>query len=161
MTMPVSLPAYSGPAGPCPSCGLPGPMTEWHRAGPLGPADMAGRRPPCADRPDLALPDGQGEHLCRTCLNCGYGWAETCADPPAPRPAPSAQSTAWAGLVVLGAGLASTGGDALLGRVLGGTALSVILLAVIVAIAVAAAAGWSALAWRGASGGADHGGAGS
>jgi hypothetical protein len=39
---------------------------------------MAGRRSPCKDVDALAGLDG--EHLCRLCRNCGYGWVEACAD---------------------------------------------------------------------------------
>jgi hypothetical protein len=77
----ADLPAYSGPGAGCPKCGAGGIQTEWHHAGgALAPQKMARREPPCKHRPDLAEFGGQGEHLCRICLNCGYGWAEACAD---------------------------------------------------------------------------------
>jgi hypothetical protein len=76
----TGLPAYSGPRIPCPKCGVSGVLTEWHRAGGcLAPGKMSGREPPCNNRDDLAAIGGKGEHLCRLCVNCGYGWVEACA----------------------------------------------------------------------------------
>lgn len=144
--MMAGLPAYSGPSGFCPACGLPGAMTEWHWAGPLAPPDMAGRRPPCAHRTDLAVLDGTGEHLCRVCLNCGHGWPEACTGQAASlSQVPLEAQSVWAGLLTLGGGLASTGADTLLSRVLSGTALLLTLLAVIVAISALAATGYAAV----------------
>lgn len=76
----TDLPAYTGPEGKCPKCGEYGGRTEWHWAGGvLAPEKMARREPPCKDIEDLASFGGEGEHLCRLCPNCGYGWVEACA----------------------------------------------------------------------------------
>jgi len=76
----ADLPAYSGPGGQCPKCGAGGVQTEWHGSGGvLAPRKMGRREPPCKYEPDLAVFGGEGEHLCRLCLNCGYGWVEACA----------------------------------------------------------------------------------
>jgi len=84
----TDLPAYTGPGGYCPKCGAAGVLTEWHHiGGVLGPAKMARREPPCKSYPGLAEFGGEGQHLCRLCPNCGYGWVEACADSAAPDPA--------------------------------------------------------------------------
>jgi hypothetical protein len=119
-------------------------MTEWHWASPLASPDMAGRTPPCAGHAGLAALDGQGEHLCRVCLNCGYGWPEACAgrDAALSRVPPAV----WAGLFSLAGGLACAGAGSLLSVLLGGAALVVMWLAVTVVISVAAATGCVAVA---------------
>ena len=147
MTMNLSLLPHGGLAGPCPSCGLPSAMTEWHQAGLFGPSEATRRRVPCADPDDLDVSDGGGGHLRRSCPNCGHGWAEACTGRAAPAPQsapPPARGFA------LGAGLAATAAGTLLGRALAGTALLVAWLAVIIAIAVIAWAGHAALAARSA-----------
>jgi ssDNA-binding Zn-finger/Zn-ribbon topoisomerase 1 len=77
----ADLPAYSGTGAKCPKCGRPGVTTEWHRAGGvLAPKKEAGPEPPCKSIRALETLRGEGEHLCRLCPNCGYGWAEACMD---------------------------------------------------------------------------------
>lgn len=57
------LPAYSGPLATCPKCKAgTNVLTIYHRSW-----------DPCEYRPS-------GEHLCRVCKNCSYGWVEACAD---------------------------------------------------------------------------------
>jgi len=74
------LPAYTGPGGSCPKCEAGGVLTEWHKAGGmLAQKKVAGREAPCRHCRDLAGFGGEGEHLCRLCANCGYGWVEACA----------------------------------------------------------------------------------
>jgi hypothetical protein len=124
-------------------------MTEWHWAGPLAPRDMAGRRPPCAGRGELAVLGGEGEHLCRVCLNCGYGWPEACAGRGAvPRRVPLPPWPGGVLLVSLASGVASTGAASLLGLLLGGTALIIAWLAVTAALAVIAGIGYAVLTGR-------------
>jgi hypothetical protein len=148
----ADLPPYSGPDGPCPRCGVPGAMTEWHWAGLLASADMAGRRPPCAERADLAVLDGAGEHLCRVCLNCGHGWPEACVGrAAAPRRGRLPSPAAGALLLCLASGLASSGALGVLSQMLGGAALVAGWLAVTVAISLLAAIGHAAVASRGAA----------
>jgi hypothetical protein len=60
----TGLPAYSGDAT-CPKCKAR-VSTHWHVMG--GYVSSRCRR--------LEI----GEHLCRICGNCGYGWVEACAD---------------------------------------------------------------------------------
>ena len=73
------LPAYSGRGARCPKCGTHDALTEWHRfGGAFAPREMTGRRPPFKD--SGALSGLGGEHLCRLCGSCGYGWPEACAD---------------------------------------------------------------------------------
>jgi hypothetical protein len=122
-------------------------MTEWHWAAPYAPAEMAGRMPPCAARGEQAVLDGGGEHLCRVCLNCGFGWPEAClgrAAAPVRLPSP-----AWAGLVSLASALASAGAGSLLGVLFHGPALAVMWTAVTVVIAVIAAIGCAVLTGHG------------
>jgi WhiB family redox-sensing transcriptional regulator len=70
-----------------------------------------GRTPaPCAGHAELAVWDGAGEHLCRVCLNCGYGWTEACADQTAASPGTPVLPAPGLGLVSLSSGVASTGG---------------------------------------------------
>ena len=147
-TATAGLPAYTGPDGHCPRCGIPGAMTEWHWAVPAEPQGMAGRRPPCAGRTQLAVRDGHGEHLCRVCLNCGYGWTEACTRRPAPSgtPVPPAASI---GLLSLAACVVSTGAGSFLSPLLAGTALVAAWLAVTLTVCVTAAAvGHAAAAGR-------------
>lgn len=77
----TSLPAYSGPAK-CPKC-RSYVSTEWHWGGgifaPKKGGDGAESSYPCHSISDLSE-IGEGEHLCRVCQNCGYGWVEACAD---------------------------------------------------------------------------------
>jgi predicted RNA-binding Zn-ribbon protein involved in translation (DUF1610 family) len=81
MTAAADLPAYSGLGAECPKCGRPFADTEYHRAGGgFAPEKTGDREPPCKSIPALQRLDGEGEHLCRLCPNCGYGWAEACAD---------------------------------------------------------------------------------
>jgi hypothetical protein len=70
----TDLPAYSGPGGRCPKCGVDGIQTEWHNSSKW----VSGRQkvPCCAPCHDLGR--DEGEHLCRGCGDCGYGWAEAC-----------------------------------------------------------------------------------
>lgn len=52
----------------CPKCGAPTPLVAFHGHGVLSE--------PCGQR--FGFPDIQnlGEHLCRTCTRCAYGWPE-------------------------------------------------------------------------------------
>jgi hypothetical protein len=142
----TGLPAYTGPDGTCPRCGVAGAMTEWHRAALLASPDMAGRMPPCAEHAELELAalGGAGGHLCRVCLNCGYGWAEACVGRPAQERA--AVHAAWAGLLALAAGAACTGARNLLGQEFSGPELAAMWLAVTVVVALIAAIGQAVLA---------------
>lgn len=75
----VDLHAYSGPDTACPKCGSPRLLTQWHWAGGVfAPKEMDGRQAPCRPMDDLSGP--RGEHLCRMCRDCGYGWPEACLD---------------------------------------------------------------------------------
>jgi hypothetical protein len=67
------LPAYSGPGGQCPKCGVDGIQTEWHDSSKW---TSGLKKVPCS-APCDDLRD-EGEHLCRGCGNCGFGWAEAC-----------------------------------------------------------------------------------
>jgi hypothetical protein len=60
--MAASLPAYSGAQATCPKCKTACVTTIYHRS-----------RSTCMYAP-------YGEHQCRVCPNCGYGWPESCAD---------------------------------------------------------------------------------
>jgi hypothetical protein len=83
MTPAAGLPAYSGPLGSCPKCGSRGAETHYHTAGGgLGLKKIAGQAAPCQRIESLSRLLG-GEHLCRLCGNCGYGWVEACVDQPA------------------------------------------------------------------------------
>jgi hypothetical protein len=124
-------------------------MTEWHWAGPFAPKDMAGRTPPCGAHRELAVLGGAGEHLCRVCLNCGYGWTEACVSHGAvPRRVPEPSSAADA-LFSLASGAASTGVASLLGLLFSGTARVAVWLAVTVALSVIAGIGYAVLTGRG------------
>jgi transcriptional regulator with XRE-family HTH domain len=69
------LPPFSGHAG-CPKC-AGGTVAVIYHAAPAGGF-------PC-EAPARPVP---GEHLCRACGQCGYGWCEAAADArPADRPA--------------------------------------------------------------------------
>jgi hypothetical protein len=148
---PAVLPAYSGPAGACPKCGQPDALTAWHWAGGgLAPQELGGRAPACGELGDLVGPGVQGEHLCRLCGTCGYGWAEACVI------ASSAElgrvlllsPAAGALLVSLTSGLASAGAAILLSAWLGGAALIAAWVAVTAAISVTVVAGYTAAAAR-------------
>jgi hypothetical protein len=72
------LPPYSGPGGACPKCGQPGARTRWHWAGgALAPLEPDGSAPASAG-PGIVDEAVTGEHLCRSCAVCGYGWPESC-----------------------------------------------------------------------------------
>lgn len=146
----ADLPAYSGPDGTCPLCGFAGAMTEWHWAQvPPAPQGTAGCRAPCAGHPGLAVWDGGGEHLCRVCLNCGYGWTEACTGPGAPAPHRTpALPTLALDLVCLGSGVVSTGIACMLSLVLGGAALIGTWLAVTVTVSFTAAVAYEAMTGR-------------
>jgi hypothetical protein len=61
----------------CPKCMFSSVKSEWHVMA------IAGHTPryPCDDWIFRGLLTGSvGEHLCRTCHRCGYGWPEQCAD---------------------------------------------------------------------------------
>jgi hypothetical protein len=119
-------------------------MTEWHWAIPPAPQGMAGRRPPCAGHAGLAAWDGRGQHLCRVCLNCGYGWTEACAGRTAAPPGTPVPPAASAGLFSFAACVASTGAGSFLSPLLSGAALVAAWLAVTVAVSLAVAAGYAA-----------------
>jgi hypothetical protein len=68
---PGELPAYSGTDAICPKCGEGQVPVKWHSYG-LSTPGWA-----CANHdPRLRYPGG--EHLCRRCETCGYGWMESC-----------------------------------------------------------------------------------
>jgi hypothetical protein len=71
----TDLPAYSGLGGRCPKCGTDGIQTEWHSSSKW----TSGRQNVPCSAPCDDLSRDEGEHLCRGCGNCGYGWAEACA----------------------------------------------------------------------------------
>ncbi len=141
----AGLPAYSGPDGTCPLCGFPGAMTEWHWAVPPAP-EPAALRTPCAGHPGLTVRDGRGEHLCRVCMKCGYGWTEACTGPgtPAPPRTPALPAVAL-DLVCLASGIVSTAIACLLSLVLSGAALVAAWLAVTVAVSFTAAVAYEAM----------------
>ena len=67
MSASENLPPYSG-GGQCPKCGC-AVDTTWHECG----------------QPDASLPCHRGgvhrgEHLCRQCPRCKYGWVEATKD---------------------------------------------------------------------------------
>jgi hypothetical protein len=125
-------------------------LTRWHWAAQRAEQEIAGHRPPCAGRTDLLRPGGRGEHLCRLCLNCGYGWLEACTGqgtvPPAPPAAAALPPAACAGLSALAGTLACTGADVFLGSSFRGPALAVMQLAAAVVIAMLIAVGSAVLA---------------
>lgn len=145
------LPPYSGPGGGCPKCGQAGAQTRWHWAGgALAPLEPDGSAPACAG-PGIVDVAVTGEHLCRSCAVCGFGWPESCtvagaqavtalALPPGCGPS----------LVSLASGLLSGGAGFLLSVFLGGAALAGTWLAA--AVTVAAATGLVASAAAAASG---------
>jgi hypothetical protein len=61
-----ALPPFSGTWVHCPKCKLTVVETTWHCVG-------GERGFPCADTE-------VGEHMCRTCECCKYGWLEATAD---------------------------------------------------------------------------------
>jgi hypothetical protein len=74
----VSLPAYSGPYGTCPKCGVGWDCTtRYHAQAAYGASWACG-----------AIPTpGPPEHLCRECKNCGHKWMEaTIPSPSEPTP---------------------------------------------------------------------------
>ena len=133
------LPPYSGPGGGCPKCGQPGARTRWHwGGGALAPLEPDGSAPACAG-PGIVDEVVTGEHLCRSCPVCGYGWPESCtvagaravaalALPPGCGPA----------LVSLASGLLPGGAGFLLSQFLGGAALAGTWLAATLTVAAAA-----------------------
>lgn len=60
------LPPFSGDNAACPKCGYQGASTVHH----------PGRSLLCG------AAGARGEHLCRACLRCEYGWSEALAQPP-------------------------------------------------------------------------------
>jgi hypothetical protein len=153
------LPPYSGPGGRCPKCQVPcAASTQWHWAA-LALRPQAGPAPACGELSLLDTPV-DGEHLCRLCGNCGYGWAEACLAPPtptprAPGPVPPAPAPRGAGapghavlLVSLAVSMACTGAGCFLGLVLSGAALAAAWLAAAATAAVVITAGHAAAAAR-------------
>ncbi len=69
----AELPPFSGQSG-CPKC-VSGTVAVVYHAAPAGGF-------PC-QAPALPM---AGEHLCRVCQRCGYGWCEATADTRARRP---------------------------------------------------------------------------
>jgi hypothetical protein len=66
-----TLPPFSDSSAECPKCRYPIVKITWHsRGGALG----GHKGFPCEHR---RLP---GEHICRTCARCGYGFIEATAD---------------------------------------------------------------------------------
>jgi hypothetical protein len=156
------LPAYTGPGGRCPKCQVPcASATEWHWAAVAFPSreQQRGRAPACGELGLLGIPV-DGEHLCRLCTNCGYGWAEACPAPPSapPRvavspPAPAPPRPKVPSLAVLPfslvVSLVGTGAGSVLSPRLSGAALVAAWLAVAAAMTVVivvghlATAGWA------------------
>lgn len=152
LEQPAPLPAYSGPGGGCPKCGQPGARTRWHWAGgALAPPEPDGSTPACSG-PGVTGEAVTGEHLCRSCPACGYGWPESCTVagvraltaltlPPGCGPS----------LAALASGLLSGGTVFLLSTLLGGAALAGAWLAVTVAVAAAIGLAAAAPGRRGGS----------
>jgi hypothetical protein len=69
------LPPYSGCCAGCPKCGQPGVTTTYH---------AAAMTPVLGTNPRRAVwvcgVDELTQHLCRLCMNCGYGWCEATVD---------------------------------------------------------------------------------
>src|SRR3981081_2076038 len=71
-------PGTAAGGGGCPKCGQHGARTRWHWAGgALAPLEPDGSAPACAG-PGIVDEAVTGEHLCRSCPVCGYGWPESC-----------------------------------------------------------------------------------
>lgn len=92
------LPAFTGNNKSCPKC-RSYVKNQYHWAGGCwAPKKTHGQESPCKDRRDLqAIGEQQGEHLCRVCPSCGFGWVEACSDrdgPPEDEPAEGAAVTA-------------------------------------------------------------------
>jgi hypothetical protein len=166
MTTTAGLAPYSGPGGRCPKCQVPcAASTEWYWAAvALAPREQPrGRAPACGELGLLGMPV-EGEHLCRLCGNCGYGWAEACLAPArTPRgvtvPAPDTAAPPGSGVPPLAVllfspavSLAGTAAGSFLGPQLSGAALVAAWLAATVAIAVVIAAGHAAAAGRAGKG---------
>lgn len=73
----VALPPYSGPIPTCPKCGLSGNQRGEH------PETARTRYVEPIEGEQVTLTrteDGAPEYLTRTCVRCGYSWAERCVD---------------------------------------------------------------------------------
>jgi hypothetical protein len=61
----------------CPKCTFSGVKAEWHVMAIFNHLPTY----PCEDWLERGMLTGPvGEHLCRTCSRCGYGWPERTAD---------------------------------------------------------------------------------
>lgn len=70
----TDLPAYTGPNVKCPKCEVGKVRTTFHASGrTVDQKTPRGEYWECAN-------SRIGQHLCRDCPNCGYAWAEACAD---------------------------------------------------------------------------------
>jgi hypothetical protein len=119
--------------------------TQWHWAA-VAFAPREQPAPACGELGLLGVTI-DGEHLCRQCGNCGYGWAEACTPHGAgPRPAPVPILGVLA--ASLGAALACTGAGSFLSLLLGGAALAAAWLVLAFAISVALTIGYAALAGK-------------
>jgi len=130
MSTMAALASYSGPGGRCPKCQVPcASGTEWHWAAvALAPKEQQRRWAPACGELGLLGTPVEGEHLCRLCTNCGYGWAEACAAPAsAPRGALAPPKRGVPLLAVLlfslAVSLAATGAGCFLSLQLSGAAL--------------------------------------
>jgi hypothetical protein len=145
---PPAFPPYSGPRGRCPSCGQPAAGTQWHWAGPV-PADLGGPVAACPEPGATAAADAAGEHVCRTCGNCGHRWAEACTLTAAQALRAIAPLTGC-GLLLVCAGdvLLTAGAGCALDPFLSGAALAGTWAAVTLAISLAVGCAYSALTGR-------------
>jgi hypothetical protein len=152
MSTMAGLAPYSGPGGRCPKCQVPyASGTEWHWATVAFASQVQrGRAPACGELGLLGMPV-EGEHLCRLCTNCGYGWAEACAVPagtprgatvPAAAPAPPGPGVPPLAVLLfcLAASLAGTGAGWFLSLQVSGAALAAAWLAAAAAITTVIAA---------------------
>ncbi len=131
----TGLPPYSGPGGWCPKCQVPGAAsTEWHWAEVALPSgEQHGRVLACGELGLLGTP-ADGEHLCRQCTSCGYGWTEAVAAPAAARCGRLVPVLAVPGICLV-TFLACAGAAGFLSRLLAGAALTAAYLAAAAVIA--------------------------
>jgi hypothetical protein len=119
--------------------------TDWHWAAVALPSgDQHGRVLACGELGLLGTP-ADGEHLCRRCASCGYGWTEAVAAPAAVGRQARVSVLAVPG-VCLVTFLACAGAAGFLSRLLAGAALTAaylaataVIAAVVVALSVTAA----------------------
>jgi hypothetical protein len=144
------LPPYTGPGVRCPKCGVPcAAATQWHWAAlAFTPRDQ--QDPACGELALLGIAV-DGEHLCRRCGNCGYGWAEACTAGAGALAGRYRRAVPLPGVLVasLAVALACTGAGSFLGLAVGGAGLAAAWLAVAVAVSAAVTAGYAVLAGKG------------